>query len=150
MFCVCMCARVCGCLCTRVYDCALDIVLYVWCGDASGCRGCARVVHVRVNVRGSVVMLVRMAQVCACAVGRALKLSICMQNLDGINYIYIKSRRMFFIFTTNVNVSPSFSLELLTRITKLIKDYCGVLSEESIRKNFVLIYELLDEIMVLL
>lgn len=30
----------------------------------------------------------------------------------------------------------------------LRQDYCGVLSEESIRKNFVLIYELLDEIMV--
>jgi AP-4 complex subunit mu-1 len=27
----------------------------------------------------------------------------------------------------------------------IIKDYCGVLTEESIRKNFLLIYELLDE-----
>ena len=28
---------------------------------------------------------------------------------------------------------------------RIFKDYCGVLSEESIRKNFLLIYELLDE-----
>jgi AP-4 complex subunit mu-1 len=28
---------------------------------------------------------------------------------------------------------------------RVIKDYCGVLTEESIRKNFLLIYELLDE-----
>lgn len=28
------------------------------------------------------------------------------------------------------------------------KDYCGVLNEESIRKNFILIYELLDEVIV--
>jgi AP-4 complex subunit mu-1 len=28
---------------------------------------------------------------------------------------------------------------------KVIKDHCGVLSEESIRKNFVLIYEIIDE-----
>lgn len=27
-----------------------------------------------------------------------------------------------------------------------MQDYCGLLSEEAIRKNFVLIYELLDEV----
>lgn len=32
------------------------------------------------------------------------------------------------------------------RIANLCKDYCGVLTEESIRLNFVLIYELLDEV----
>jgi len=68
-------------------------------------------------------------------------------NLDGINFIYIKHRGLYFTFTTIANVSPSLSFELLTRITKLVKDYCGILSEESIRKNFVLIYELLDEIL---
>ena len=29
---------------------------------------------------------------------------------------------------------------------KVFRDYCGILSEESIRKNFVLIYEIIDEI----
>jgi AP-4 complex subunit mu-1 len=38
-------------------------------------------------------------------------------------------------------------LELLNRLSKVFKDYCGVLTEESIRKNFILIYELLDEMM---
>jgi AP-4 complex subunit mu-1 len=32
------------------------------------------------------------------------------------------------------------------RISNIFKDYCGVLTEESIRVNFVLIYELLDEV----
>jgi hypothetical protein len=45
-------------------------------------------------------------------------------------------------------VSPSFSLELLDRLAKVFKDYCGVLTEEAIRKNFILIYELLDEMIV--
>lgn len=27
-----------------------------------------------------------------------------------------------------------------------VQDYCGLLSEEAVRKNFVLIYELLDEV----
>jgi len=67
-------------------------------------------------------------------------------NIDGINYLYIKKNGLFFVFTTRDNVSPSLGLELLTRLTKLFKDYCGVLSEESIRTNFILVYELLDEI----
>ena len=46
------------------------------------------------------------------------------------------------------NVSPTFSLELLDRLAKVFKDYCGVLTEEAIRKNFILIYELLDEMLV--
>jgi hypothetical protein len=46
---------------------------------------------------------------------------------------------------TRDNVSPSFVLEFLKRIATIIKDYCGSLSEDAIRRNFVLIYELLDE-----
>jgi AP-4 complex subunit mu-1 len=44
-------------------------------------------------------------------------------------------------------VSPSATIELLNRMAKVFKDYCGVLTEESIRKNFILIYELLDEML---
>jgi AP-4 complex subunit mu-1 len=36
---------------------------------------------------------------------------------------------------------------LLNRMAKVFKDYCGILTEESIRKNFILVYELLDEIL---
>jgi len=36
-------------------------------------------------------------------------------------------------------------MEVLNRVSKVIKDFCGVLTEEAIRKNFVLIYEILDE-----
>eukprot|EP00455_Lapot_gusevi_P049590 TRINITY_DN705_c0_g1_i6.p1 TRINITY_DN705_c0_g1~~TRINITY_DN705_c0_g1_i6.p1 ORF type:complete len:468 (-),score=141.13 TRINITY_DN705_c0_g1_i6:134-1474(-) len=68
-------------------------------------------------------------------------------NLDGINYLYIKKSGLYFVCTTKFNVSPSFVIELMNRCSKVFKDYCGVLSEESIRKNFVLIYELLDEML---
>jgi hypothetical protein len=47
---------------------------------------------------------------------------------------------------TRENVSPSVILELLRRIGGIIRDYCGVLSEEAVRKNCVLVYELLDEV----
>ncbi|XWS25813.1 hypothetical protein CRYUN_Cryun27aG0099300 [Craigia yunnanensis] len=43
-------------------------------------------------------------------------------------------------------LSPSLVLEHLQRIARVIKDYLGVLNEDSLRKNFVLVYELLDEV----
>jgi len=67
-------------------------------------------------------------------------------NYDGLNYIWLKKNSLFFVFVGTENVSPNLCLELLIRLTKLFKDYCGVLTEESIRVNFVLVYEVLDEI----
>lgn len=67
-------------------------------------------------------------------------------NLDGVNYFHVKVAGLLFVATTRVNVSPSLVLELLQRIARVIKDYLGVLNEDSFRKNFVLVYELLDEV----
>lgn len=60
----------------------------------------------------------------------------------------MKDAGLLFVATTRVNVSASMVLELLRRIARVIKDYLGVLSEESLRKNFVLVYELLDQVIV--
>lgn len=68
-------------------------------------------------------------------------------NVDGVNYLFVKKSGLFIVCTTKFNVSPSFTLELLDRFAKVFKDYCGVLTEEAIRKNFILVYELLDEMM---
>ncbi|KAH0871110.1 hypothetical protein HID58_078132 [Brassica napus] len=67
-------------------------------------------------------------------------------NVDGVNYFHVKVVGLYFVATTKVNVSPSLVLELLQRIARVIKDYLGVLNEDSFRKNFVLVYELLDEV----
>ncbi len=67
-----------------------------------------------------------------------------MQLIDGVSYLFIRKSGLYFVTATKFNVSPSFVLELLERLAKVFKDYCGVLSEESVRKNFILIYELLD------
>ncbi|XP_047962882.1 AP-4 complex subunit mu isoform X2 [Salvia hispanica] len=67
-------------------------------------------------------------------------------NLDGVNYFHVKVVGLLFVATTRTNLAPSLALELLQRIARAIKDYLGVLNEESMRKNFVLVYELLDEV----
>ncbi|ORC84469.1 AP-4 complex subunit mu [Trypanosoma theileri] len=65
----------------------------------------------------------------------------------GINFCCVKRRELLFVCTSMVNSSPSLTLEILLRIVKVIKDYLGILSEESVRKNFTLVYELLDEML---
>ncbi|XAR48502.1 hypothetical protein NMG60_11031347 [Bertholletia excelsa] len=67
-------------------------------------------------------------------------------NVDGVNYFHVKVVGLLFVATTRGNVSPSLVLELLQRIGRVIKDYLGILNEDSLRKNFVLVYELLDEV----
>ncbi|CBK24688.2 uncharacterized protein [Blastocystis hominis] len=68
-------------------------------------------------------------------------------DCDGIHFLHIRRNRFYFVFSTKVNVSPTFYLELLLRIADLISDYIGSLTEGGLRKNMTLIYELINEIM---
>ncbi|KAK8833162.1 hypothetical protein WA577_002776 [Blastocystis sp. JDR] len=63
----------------------------------------------------------------------------------AITYIFEKKNGLYFVINTKMNMSPALGVEILNRILKIIKDYCGMLTEEAVRKNFALIYELLDE-----
>lgn len=60
----------------------------------------------------------------------------------------MKSAGLYFVLTTTRNVSPNTSLEFINRLLELIVDFCGPISLETIRKNFLLLYELIDEVMV--
>jgi len=66
---------------------------------------------------------------------------------DGLTYIHVKRNGLLFACSTARNVSAVTVIELLSSIARVFKDYCGTLSEEAIRKNFILLYELLDEMM---
>ena len=66
-------------------------------------------------------------------------------NVEGINFIYIKTVDLYIVISTLDNSSPDYFLEVLERLLKVIKDEIGELTEETIRKNFVLIYEIIDE-----
>lgn len=50
-------------------------------------------------------------------------------TIDGVNYIYVRKNGLLFAVSTQWNVSPSMFLELLNRLAKVFKDYCGILSE---------------------
>ena len=66
-------------------------------------------------------------------------------NVDGINFIYVKTQDLFFAIATLDNASPNYFQEVMNRLMSVIKDHIGELTEEAIRKNFVLVYEIIDE-----
>ena len=69
------------------------------------------------------------------------------QTVDNVEYTFVKKCGIYFVFTSlSPGVSLCWTIELLNKLVKSIKDFCGVLSEESLRRNFILMYELIDEI----
>lgn len=68
-------------------------------------------------------------------------------QIDDVNFAHIKASNLYFVLTSKFNNSPGYMISLLERITKILEDYCGILNEISLRKNFILVYELLDEIL---
>ena len=66
--------------------------------------------------------------------------------VDGTSFCHIHTSKMYFVLTTTENAQCALLIELLQRLSRVFKDYCGVLTEDSVRRNFLLLYELLDEV----
>ena len=68
-------------------------------------------------------------------------------TLDGITFVYVKCNNLLLLAVTKRNSNVVCILNFLYRLTGVFTDYFGQIEEESIRDNFVVIYELLDETM---
>lgn len=66
---------------------------------------------------------------------------------DGVTYVYVKYKSLFLLAVTRRNADASTIILFLNSVAKVLEQYFEVLEEESIRDNFVIIYELLDEMM---
>jgi AP-1 complex subunit mu len=66
---------------------------------------------------------------------------------EGITYLYIKHNNLFLLAVTDVNASPAMILLYLYQVVEVLVMYFKELEEESVRDNFVIVYELLDEMM---
>jgi len=66
---------------------------------------------------------------------------------DGYTFAFIKHNNLFVMCVTKRNSNIALVLTSLHRLINVFKDYFGELDEESIRDNFVIIYELMDETM---
>lgn len=66
---------------------------------------------------------------------------------QGINYIYINHNNLYVCALTKRNENVMEIIVFLSKLIEVLKLYFKRLEEESIRDNFVIIYELLDEMM---
>ncbi|KAI4270092.1 MAG: hypothetical protein LQ337_006899 [Flavoplaca oasis] len=66
---------------------------------------------------------------------------------EGINYLYIRHSNLYLLALSKRNPNASSLLLFLHRLVAVFTEYFKTLEEESIRDNFVIIYELLDEMM---
>ena len=66
---------------------------------------------------------------------------------DGICYCWIKFNNLYFLAVSKRNSNAVMMLAYLYKLGEVLKDYFKSVEEESIRDNFVLTYELMDEMM---
>ncbi|CAB9514270.1 AP-1 complex subunit mu [Seminavis robusta] len=70
-----------------------------------------------------------------------------MSGPSGQTFVYVAQNNLYMCAVTTRNSNVALILTFLFRLGQVFKDYFGSLEEESIRDNFVIIYELLDETM---
>merc|ERR1711871_1566788 len=66
---------------------------------------------------------------------------------NGVTFVYVKYNNLYLLAVTKRNANAAFIVLFLYRLVQVFKTYFKELEEESIRDNFVIIYELLDEMM---
>jgi AP-1 complex subunit mu len=66
---------------------------------------------------------------------------------DGITYVSVKHNNLILLAVTPKNADAAMMLLFLYKLIQVLVNYFSRLEEESIKDNFVIIYELLDEMM---
>ncbi|EFJ52801.1 hypothetical protein VOLCADRAFT_108841 [Volvox carteri f. nagariensis] len=66
---------------------------------------------------------------------------------DGVTYLYLQVANLYLLAVTRTNVNACSTLVFLHRLVDVFRHYFQELEEESLRDNFVIVYELLDEVM---
>ena len=66
---------------------------------------------------------------------------------EGITYLYIQYSNLYLLAMARTNVNAAATLVFLHKLVEIFKHYFHELEEESLRDNFVIAYELLDEVM---
>ncbi|XP_022087892.1 AP-1 complex subunit mu-1-like [Acanthaster planci] len=64
----------------------------------------------------------------------------------AVTFMYIKYNNLYLVACTKKNANVALVFTMLHKIVEVFIEYFKELEEESIRDNFVLIYELLDEL----
>ncbi|CAH8590154.1 unnamed protein product [Heterobilharzia americana] len=68
-------------------------------------------------------------------------------QIGEITFTYVKYNYLYLVCLTRKNANIAMVLAFLYKLVNIFLEYFGEFEEESIRDNFVITYELLDEIM---
>ncbi|KAL9108927.1 MAG: hypothetical protein Q9227_006323 [Pyrenula ochraceoflavens] len=68
-------------------------------------------------------------------------------TLGSTTFSHIKHENIYLVAVTKSNANAALVFEFLYRLIALGKGYFGKFDEEAVKNNFVLVYELLDEIL---
>nr|XP_043618185.1 AP-1 complex subunit mu-2-like [Erigeron canadensis] len=66
---------------------------------------------------------------------------------NGVSYVFIQHKNVYLMTASRHNCNVGSLLVFLHRLASVFKHYFREFEEESLRDNFVVIYELLDEVM---
>ena len=67
---------------------------------------------------------------------------------DGVSYMYVQYSNLYLLVVTRENVNATSMLLFLHKLKEVFVHYFNELEEESLRDNFVIAYELLDEVLL--
>lgn len=65
----------------------------------------------------------------------------------AVHFLWIKHSNLYLVAMTKNNANAALVFAFLYKIVEVFKEYFKELEEESIRDNFVTVYELMDEVM---
>ncbi|KAG0143751.1 hypothetical protein CROQUDRAFT_48375 [Cronartium quercuum f. sp. fusiforme G11] len=68
-------------------------------------------------------------------------------TLGSTSFFHVRHQNLYLTVVTKTNPNAAIVFEFLYRFINLTRSYFGKMDEESVKNNFVLIYELLDEIL---
>ncbi|XP_062454475.1 AP-1 complex subunit mu-2 isoform X3 [Rhea pennata] len=64
-----------------------------------------------------------------------------------VHFLWIKHANLYLVAATKKNANASLVYAFLYKVVEVFSEYFKELEEESVRDNFVIVYELLDELM---
>ena len=68
-------------------------------------------------------------------------------NIARTSFFYTRRSNIWLCAVAKQNINASMVFEFLTKMIDIMQSYFGKITEENVKNNFVLIYELLDEIL---
>lgn len=67
--------------------------------------------------------------------------------MDKCSFLFIKQGEIYVCAVTKQNANPALVFQFLYQLVTVLKAYFGAFSVESLKQNYVVIFELLDEMM---